>query len=340
MKGGEKMGKNVKNKTVLSSLFIIMLMVFTTFSANADDRTVLIGGEAFGLKLYCKGVMITKLDGFSSENGDVCPAEQAGLKQNDIITAVNGNTIKTNDELSDAVKNSNGKELVLTVLRDGKTKTIRIKPQKSDDKNFYTGIWVRDSCAGLGTISYYDTKSMTYGALGHGICDIDTGSIIESDEGEILPATISSVTKSKNNDIGTLNGYFQGMTIGSMTENSPLGIFGKLRAYPEKDEIYTIADKSEVKTGSAELITTLSGTKPQRYEIEITDINNDYKNSNTNLTVKITDKRLLDKTGGIVQGMSGSPIIQNGKFAAALTHVFLDDCKSGYAILAQNLVKE
>ena len=333
------MVKKVKIKASLSAFIIIITSIFSSIYINAAEKSVIIGGEAFGLKLYCKGVLVTRLESCEGKDGETCPAKDAGLKSNDIITKVNGVTVKTNDELSREINKSKGKETELEIIRNDCYKTVTIKPEKSSDERYYTGIWVRDSCAGIGTISYYDPENMTYGALGHGICDIDTGSIMESDNGEIVSADITSGTKSENNNIGTLNGYFSGTGIGRLTENTPIGVYGSLSIIPEKSEVYPVASKEEVKTGKAELYTTVYGSKPKKYEIEITQINNDYKNSNKSLIIKITDEELLNAAGGIVQGMSGSPIIQNGKFAGALTHVFLDDCQSGYAILAENLVK-
>ena len=331
--------KNVKIRIIPTILVIIFSFSICIIPASAKSRQVIIGGESFGLKLYCKGVMVTHFESFLSNGKNVCPAKDSGIKKNDIILCADSKEVKSNEQIDEIVKNSKGKEINFRVLRYSKIINIKVKPLLNSNGEYYIGLWVRDSCAGLGTISYYDTKNKTYGALGHGICDVDTGGLMPSSKGEVLKANITSVTKSKDNQIGTLNGYFTESTIGNIKNNTPIGIYGDITENICKNKKYEISDISELKVGKAKLITTISGTTPKEYDISITYISKQNENSNRNFVVKITDKRLLNKTGGIVQGMSGSPIIQNGKFAGALTHVFIDDCKRGYGIFAENMIK-
>lgn len=328
-----------KSKFVLFLLVIIFSVNSCIIPTQAITKEVFIGGEPFGLKLYCKGVLVLKLESFKSKNELVCPAKECGIQINDIITKADNKAVKSNEQFSRIVKNSKGKKITLEVLRNNKTEETTIVPEKDENGVYYTGMWIRDSCAGLGTISYYDMDNMTYGALGHGICDIDTGGLMQSDSGEIISASITSADKSYNQNIGTLNGYFTDNTIGTITKNTPIGIYGRIIKAPNKSEAYKVANINEIKKDDAYVYTTLQGESPQKYKIKIIDICNNNPESNRNMIIKITDKKLLKKTNGIVQGMSGSPIVQGDKFIGALTHVFVDDCKTGYAILAENMIQ-
>lgn len=330
--------KKVKNKTKISFLVIIISLSISIIPVSAISNQVIVGGESFGIKLYCKGVMITHFENFASNGTKICPAKQSGLKINDIIIKSDNKRIKNNEQLEECIKNSKGKKIRFNILRNNKEIIKDVKPGLSSKNEYQIGVWVRDSCAGIGTISYYSDDKKKYGALGHGICDVDTGGLIPNGKGEILQAKITGITKSKNNKIGTLNGYFTSSTIGNIKNNSQNGVSGTLYKGIDKNKKYKVADKSEIHLGKAKLISTINGTKPKRYNIKIIDIcgNN---NSGKNFVIKITDKKLLKKTGGIVQGMSGSPIIQDNKFAGALTHVFLEDCEKGYGIFSENIIK-
>ena len=326
-----------KNKIKALILVIIFSCSASIIPVQARADKVIIGGESFGLKLYCKGVMITQLESFESGGARVCPAEEAGLKVNDVITKVGSRKIKSNEALSELIQSSGGEPLNLTVLRNEKEISAELTPKLSSGGDYLAGMWIKDSCAGLGTISYYNPEDKSYGALGHGIRDADSGGLIKSDNGELLSAEITSVTKSDNSRIGTLNGYFTSYEIGTVTSNSEIGLYGKYTTAPEKSEI-EIAENSEVHAGEALMYSTVKGTTPKAYKIRIIRINNTSKQSNKNFTVRVTDESLLEETGGIVQGMSGSPIVQDGKFAGALTHVFVHDCAAGYGVLAKNMV--
>lgn len=332
------MAKNVRNKTFLTIFVIILCFSLNIIPAQAKTKELTAGGEPFGLKLYCKGVIVTKLEEFMSNGQKVCPAKESGLMLDDIITEINKKKITSNEQAEDIIKNSKGKPLTLTVLREGKpiSKTLTAKLNENE---YYAGMFIRDSCAGIGTISFYDTDNNVYGALGHGICDIDTGGLVMNSTGQILTADINSVDKSTDNNIGSLNGIFTNNVIGTIFENTPNGIYGTLNSDINK-KTYQIADKEEIKLGKATLLTTTEGTTPKPYEIEITGICDMSDSTNKNFTVKITDEKLLSKTGGIVQGMSGSPIIQNNKIIGALTHVFLENCTEGFGVYIGNMISD
>lgn len=331
--------KNVKKSLMLSILVIIISLQLSIIPATAKSDKVIIGGEAFGIKLYCKGVMITHFQSFASKDKKICPAKMSGLRINDIILKADNRVIKSNEQLEEFIKKSKGKTITFQIARNNKKQNIKIRPQQNEKNNYYIGVWVRDSCAGIGTISYYSADNKKYGALGHGICDIDTGGLFPNGKGEILQAKISGITKSKNNKIGTLNGYFTSSTIGNIKENSINGVHGTLYKRINKNKKYKIGKISDIETGKAEVISTINGTKPKKYKISIIGICNKNNNSNKNFIIKVNDKELLNKTGGIVQGMSGSPIIQKNKFVGVLTHVFLEDCRKGYGMYSENIIK-
>ncbi len=277
--------------------------------------------------------MITKFENIKN----TCPAKEAGLKVNDIITKVNDNQVKSNEALCEKIVNSQGKTINLTILRNNKELSINLTPAKDEDNKYKAGIWVRDSCAGMGTITYYDSTTSEYAGLGHGICDIDTGALMISDNIEIVKANITSVSKSTTDNIGTLNGYFTDEVLGTIGYNTELGIYGKVNTVPNKTE-YKIAENDEIKIGTAYIYCTVEGTTPQKYEIQVVEICNNDKNSNKNFLIEVTDNELLSKTGGIVQGMSGSPIIQNNKIIGAITHVLVNDSTLGYGINISNML--
>lgn len=323
-------------KKILSIILTILIISFVTvIPVNAENKKVIIGGEPFGLKLYCTGVMITKFENINKNKS--CPAQESGLEVNDIITKVNGKKVKSNESLCEIIENSKGEALTITVVRNNEIKSFSLIPILNDNGVYKAGMWVKDSCAGMGTITYYDQTNSTYAALGHGICDVDSGGLMLSNNVEILKANITSITKSYNNQIGTLNGYFKNATLGTIGYNTSIGIYGKIDSIPQKKE-YLVGNYEEIIEGEAYIYCTINGETPQKYKIEIIEKCNDYSYSNKNFLIKITDENLINKTGGIVQGMSGSPIIQNNKIVGAVTHVLLNNPTVGYGINITNML--
>lgn len=331
------MRKNLQLKISTIIFVIIFSLNLCIIPAGASTKEVIIGGEPFGLKLYCKGVMVTGFSDFETESGMRCPGIEDGLRLNDIITSADGKDTKSIEKFEKIIRTSNEKSIRMKVLRNEKERELTVLPLKDSDGIYRAGIWIKDSCAGIGTISYYDTERNVYGALGHGICDPDSGGLISCDKGEILTARITSVTRSEDNKIGTLNGYFTENVIGNIKNNTDLGISGEI-SEEIKGKKLPVASADKLSIGKAFMYSTIHGNAPEKYEIEIERICNTHRFSNKNFVVRVTDKRLLNKTGGIVQGMSGSPIVQDGKFVGALTHVFLEDCERGYGILAENMI--
>lgn len=331
-----------KFKKILSvALSGAILLGFSQITAvsETESQSVYLGGQPFGVKFYNNGVVVINLESYYDGNKYVCPAKEGGLKVNDVIKKVNGEAICTNEALQEAAVNSSGETLTLTVERDGKELCKNISPKKNTAGMYLIGAWVRDSCAGIGTITYYDTDNNYFAALGHGICDNDTSLLLPLGSGEAVHANINGVTKSSFGKAGSLNGYFTESTIGYLIKNTEVGVYGTISDnFSNKERKIEIAKNNDIKTGNAELYTTIDGEEPQYYSIEITKIVNLNSDSNENFVIKITDEKLMKCCGGIVQGMSGSPIIQNDKLVGAVTHVFLNNPSEGYGVTAQNMV--
>ena len=305
-----------------------------------DEMYVAVLGRPFGMKIYTQGVLVVNFTDVITKNGIKNPAKSAGLKEGDYILSVNGNEISTNEELSDYVTESNGKTINLKVLRGNKKLDINIKPQLSDEtKSYKIGVWVRDSSAGIGTLTFYSPMTDVVCGLGHGICDSDTGEILELESGEMVNASILSVTKGKTGAAGELHGQFLFSGIADILLNSEIGVYGKLKSDIDVSNFVEVGLKQEIKDGKAQILCTIDGTEPQLYDCTVKKRSSAYFSKQQNLIVTVTDKRLLDKTGGIVQGMSGSPVVQNGKLVGAITHVLVDDPTRGYAIFAENMLE-
>lgn len=333
------MKKFVKTISVALIFSLIYTCTVVTAGAKSNEGYVYLGGDTFGVKFYNDGVVVIDLEGFFDGGKYVCPAKDGGLEINDIIKKVNGNEIKTNEDLQAAAFNSNGNALKLSIERNGNEIEKNVTPQLNTVGIYLLGAWVRDSCAGIGTVTYYDPDNNYFAALGHGICDNDTDLLLPLGSGEAVKANISSVTKSTSGNAGSLNGYFTDNKIGDLTRNTDVGVYGTINdniaQFGSKIEL---ADFNEIKPGKAEIYTTLNSDVIGCYDIEITKICSFDKNANENFVIKVTDNRLLNKCGGIVQGMSGSPIVQDGKLVGAVTHVFVNHPCEGYGVAIQNMV--
>ncbi len=313
-----------------------------TVQINVVDQTcVVLCGMPFGIRMFTDGVVVVGLADIKTGTGSVNPALEAGLKVGDVITAIDGKSVDKNTDVQQAVEHCSGAAMKFTVRRDGTSFTVPVHPARSEADGLYkAGLWVRDSTAGIGTLTYYDPTTNCFAGLGHGICDSDTGQLMPLLSGDIVPVTINGITKGRKGAPGELRGYFSDETaIGTLSANVPSGIFGEL-ARPAQGPVLKAAMKQEIKPGAVKILTTLHGGKPQYYDAEIEKI--DYRDSvqSKNMVLRITDEDLLAQTGGIVQGMSGSPIVQNGKLVGAVTHVFVNDPTCGYGIFAENMLEE
>lgn len=296
-----------------------------------------LGGDIFGIKLYTKGVIVVSIDSVTTSSGSKDPAVSAGLKCGDVITHINGAAASSSQQLTDAVEQSQGNSLKLTVDRNGEQLELTLKPEISVNGGYKAGIWVRDSSAGIGTVTYYDDNSMTFAGLGHGVCDVDTGKVMPLSNGEAVRARVNGFYKSSAGNPGELCGVFSDIALGSLRVNCETGVYGRL-FQPSGAKTLPVALESEVKLGAAQMITTIDDSGPQYYDIEITKIYPSSDPSSRNMIIKVTDPELIEKTGGIVQGMSGSPILQNSMLVGAVTHVFVNDPTQGYGIFADRMI--
>lgn len=329
--------KHQKIKLIILAFILLICPISVSSNEYEENETVILGGEPFGIKIFCEGVMVVKLEGFETENGVCCPAEKAGIKINDVILSANGKNLSSNTMLNDIITNSQGKEISLKIKRNEKELNIEVKPQKNINNEYKLGIWVKDSTAGIGTITFYSQELSGFCGLGHGICDSDSGGLIPLYSGDVDMAYVASVTKSNNGDVGSLEGYFTSTDIGAATINTNSGIYGTIEQETIQGTEIQVANKNEVTLGKASIYTTINGSEPEEYEIIITRI--DKNNETLNMVIEITDKELLDVTGGIVQGMSGSPIVQNNKLVGAVTHVLIDNVNCGYGIFAETMLE-
>ncbi len=304
---------------------------------SSTGKKVILGGFAFGVKLLSNGVMVIGISEVNTPNGVCSPAQECGLQKNDIILNIDNQKVKTNEQLHDKIVACDN-SLNLTVKRNDDILSINLTPVSDSNGIKRAGIWVRDSAAGIGTATYIDPDTKTVAGLGHAICDSDTKQVIPLYDGEICIANITSVTKSVRGNIGGLNGYFDLNNLGKLVINNEFGVFATTKEDFDEQNLITVAEPCQVKTGKAKILTTIDENGPKLYDIEIETIDQKNKNPTKNMTVKITDDELLAKTGGIVQGMSGSPIIQNGMLIGAVTHVFVNAPQKGYGIFAENML--
>lgn len=334
--------ENIQTSFDANILFMNMIPIKKVSIEKIDDIYVVPGGSPFGVKLFTKGVIIVGISDIKTNEGVFNPAKQAGLQKGDIILNINCQEVNSNEELIKIVEESHGNELFAEVIRNGMKYETNIKPIKCDTDNIYKlGLWVRDSSAGIGTVTFWDEKTKIFGGLGHGICDVDTGALLPLSRGDIIKVNINGISKGMRGNPGELKAYFlEGEPIGILTENSYSGVYGKLNTKISQKDALPVAMKQQVKKGKAQILTTTLGSEPEYYDIDITHINYNEKQASKNMIIKITDDKLLNQTGGIIQGMSGSPIIQNGMLVGAVTHVFVNDPQKGYAIFAENMISK
>ncbi len=302
---------------------------------TAGEETRLIpGGAAVGVALATQGVLVVGISDVAGKS----PAQSAGLRAGDVIEGINGQTVNTSKELTDLVAASQGSPLNLTFNRNGDRRTVTLTPSLDSASGAYRmGAWVRDSTAGVGTLSYYSPDDGTYGALGHAINDADTGNLLPVRMGSLMQAEIVDVKRGWKGAPGELRGSFlkDQVILGDIEENTNLGVFGKMDA-PYVNPLYPdglpIGYQETVKTGPAAILSTIDGEGIKEYTVEITQVTRQMSPAPKSMVIKVTDPRLLSATGGIVQGMSGSPILQNGRIVGAVTHVFVDDPTQGYGV--------
>lgn len=321
-------------------LFGIIPVKEVTVTEKAEQK-VMVSGEVFGIKLYTDGVIVVGIQEVQTDSGKKSPSGSAGIEVGDIIVAIDGENVYTSDQVQSILGANNGGSFEVKIKRGERYRDYTVTPVYCEREGCYkAGMWVRDSTAGIGTITFYNKQSGIFAALGHQINDIDTKEIMPMLDGEAVKATVSKIEKSTRGTTGSLECDFTNQTLGKLLSNTDCGIYGAYAEVSECAKEYPVAAIQEVKKGKAALISTVEKGQPKEYEIEITHIGFNENNREKNMIVKVTDKDLIDKTGGIVQGMSGSPIIQNGKLVGALTHVIVGNPQKGYAVFAQTMAEE
>ena len=306
-------------------------------AAQDTSRQVIPLGSAFGIKLFTDGVIVASLSDIYTEEGVCCPAAEAGILPGDYLLQADGQDIPDNGALARYIGSSQGEAISFQVRREDQVFSVEVTPVYGEG-SFKTGMWVRDSAAGIGTLTFYDPATGVFAGLGHGICDMDTNGVMALKSGEPAPITLSGIVKGQADSPGQLRGYFSSEeSLGTLLANRETGVYGTLHQAPAGEMVETLT-REEVATGPVQLLVSLDETGPQLYEAEIQEIINRDKTTK-NLVVQVTDPRLLERTGGIVQGMSGAPILQNGKLAGAITHVFTEDPTLGYGIFISNMLE-
>ncbi len=333
----------------------------TATASRGAPEQVLVGGMPFGVKFHTEGILVVGFCDVDVTTGgggcrNINPARNAGLKLRDVIVKVNGQAPVGAASLTKAVEESGGKPITLTVKRAAQSHTakkqpgesgrkteltVTVTPAYSSSENRYkTGLWVRDSGAGIGTVTFIMPDTGAFGGLGHGICDGDTGELIPMQRGQVTDVTVSGVEKGESGDPGAIKGYFSPGKTGNLLGNTECGVYGIFSTRPPSAvKKLPIGRKEDLREGDATILCTLDNGKIGEYKIKITSIDCTATGSKC-FTVCVTDPVLIEKTGGIVQGMSGSPIVQNGKLVGAVTHVLISDPTAGYGIFIENMLRE
>lgn len=297
-------------------------------------------GRIIGLKLYTNGVLVIGMSEVEGKDGKKHkPYENTGIVEGDLIKSINGIELKNVSELTNIVNNSKGKAISVKYERNSDEIYTTITPIKTDNDSYMLGLWVRDAAAGIGTMTFYDESTSKFAALGHGIEDIDTGKLLNISKGEIVTGKIVSIVKGKSNKPGEIRGTIDGgKDVGNIQKNTEIGVYGEVTNFDYinsvKLEEVEVANRNQIQIGKAKIICQLSDNNVNEYDIEIKKIFKNNSKDNKSMMIKVTDDNLLDITGGIIPGMSGSPVIQNGKLVGAVTNVLLNDPTQGYAIFA------
>jgi len=309
--------------------------------AQESEQTLIPLGKAVGIKLFADGVLIVETSELEQNGQSVSPAEDCGLQEGDLILRINDEKIQSTEHVQSILQENGETPVALEVKRGSQIMAVDIVPVRCVDGVYRLGAWIRDSMAGIGTLTYYDPVTNTYGALGHGITDVDTASLMPLSTGSIMETTVKAVKKGQQGNPGELKGDFSVQRdVGALQANTDAGIFGTVSDdnFLPLGEAYPVARNGEIHTGAATILSTVSGDVTREYAVEIVRLCG--KDQPTrNMIIRVTDPQLLEITGGIVQGMSGSPILQDGKIVGAVTHVLVNDPTRGYGIFIENMLE-
>lgn len=307
-----------------------------------NEQEIYVSGSTIGIYMETEGVLVIDTGEIEDQNGEMKEPAKNLVRQGDYIVSFNGEKISTKRELINDIAGLDGEEVTLEVKREGESVPVSVTPVKDTKGDYKLGIWVRDDTQGIGTLTYVDQNGR-YGALGHGISDIDTAQLLNIRNGALYKAQILAINKGSKGNPGELAGFIRyddRNILGSIEINSKNGIYGQF--YKGAEDGITlkkmpVAYKQDVKTGEASVLCNVDG-EVREYQAEIKRIDLNHEDTNKSFVIQITDEKLLEKTGGIVQGLSGSPVLQNGKMVGAITHVFVQDSTSGYGIFIENML--
>ena len=307
---------------------------------GAVSRRVVPLGRAVGIKLFSDGVLVVGLSAIETDQGSKSPGKDCGLKLGDVITHVDGDQVDTIQQVQTLVARHKDQPLTIQAMRGEKQMQLTAAPVANRQGTYQLGVWLRDSMAGIGTMTFWDPDTGVFAALGHGINDVDTAALLPLESGGIMAATVSGVERGRVGAPGELHGDFDlTADLGSLYANTSQGVFGRT-AQPLSDRAETVevARADQVRTGPATILSNIRGDQVEEFQVEITHVSRS-GDGTRNLMLEVTDPKLLSATGGIVQGMSGSPILQDGRLAGAVTHVLIDDPTRGYGIFAENMCR-
>ncbi|MFY9568488.1 MAG: SpoIVB peptidase [Acetivibrionales bacterium] len=308
-----------------------------------SNKSLVACGNTIGVKIKLDGILVIGISSVISDGQKILPVRNSGIKPGNMIIGINGREIGSIDDLVDEIEESGGNPLKIRYRSGDEVQEATVTPVKSsEDGKYHIGLWVRDSTAGIGTLTFYDADTGKFGALGHGITDIDTGTLMSVKSGEILESDILGVKMSRSGVPGELKGVFsEGRQLGTIESNTEVGIYGKLEKHAMqrmKGKMYPVGVRANIKEGPAVILSNIDGKKTEEYDIVIQKVSRQNLNGSKGMIIKITDERLLSTTGGIVQGMSGSPVIQDGKIVGAVTHVLVNDPTRGYGIFIETML--
>ena len=332
---------------ILAALLAVALVsglsgpVSAAEAGETESRTLIPVGRAVGIKLFADGVMVVGL-AQGNAAGEDTPARACGLRTGDVITHINSEEVTSIEEVQQMLQETGGQEMTIRAVRGDKQIQLTAVPAETEQGTYQLGAWIRDSMAGIGTVTWYDPATGCFAALGHGISDVDTGILMPLESGSIMYATVSGGKKGIQGTPGQLQGTFQvNNDLGTLVANTGCGIYGQLtdETMLQGLEPMEVASRSEVKVGPAVILSNIAGDQVEEYQVEIVRVYPDGEDSR-DLMLQVTDPRLLETTGGIVQGMSGSPILQDGRLVGAVTHVLVNDPTKGYGILAQRMLEQ
>lgn len=325
------------------SLFaLLLLIVFGVPPAAAAADAVIPIGHTVGIHMHADGVLVVRLSDVRTAAGTVCPAKDGGMQEGDLIVQVDGETVHSNDALQKQVSRAKGQPVSVTVQRDGAAQTLTVTPCADENGVYRIGVLARDAMAGIGTLTYVDPETGAYGSLGHGICESETGVLLPLKDGALLYSVVSTVQRGVAGEPGALQGEFSADTVGTVTENTESGIFGTLtdKSLYQNGKAMPVASIDEVERGPATILANVAGDAVREYAVEIVKIYPADDEYGRGMMLRVTDEALIQQTGGIVQGMSGSPVLQNGKIVGAVTHVLVSEPYSGYAIGIEKMLEE